>query len=126
MIEDDKDTAFVYASALEAEGFEVFVSRNGEEGVNKALEIQPAVILVDLVLPPSDESFPDYARFRGLDVLKKLKENGRTAHIPVIVLSNIELADVHTDAIKLGAARVLSKTDLPAHQLPSIVTEFIR
>ena len=57
--------------------YEFFVSTDGLSGFNKACELKPHIILLDLTLPV----------LKGYEVIEKLKNCEETAHIPVIALS---------------------------------------
>ena len=57
--------------------FCVFTASNGEEGLNSALINQPDLIISDIVMPVMD----------GVSMLKRLRENIQTSHIPVVLLT---------------------------------------
>jgi DNA-binding response OmpR family regulator len=77
VIEDDPWTRTTEAALLVEEGYAVAEARNGDEGLRLALQHNPDVILLDLALPTTS----------GLDVLRELKGNPTTQHIPVLVVS---------------------------------------
>jgi two-component system, OmpR family, phosphate regulon response regulator PhoB len=77
IIEDEKDLAELVAYNLEKEGFHPLIACDGIIGLEKALTDAPDLILLDLMLP----GMP------GIDVCKSLKNNDRTARIPVIMLT---------------------------------------
>ena len=62
---------------LEASGYETLEAADGEAGLDLAARHVPDVILLDLALPERT----------GEDVLRALKEDERTRHIPVLVIS---------------------------------------
>ncbi|PIR05348.1 response regulator [Candidatus Kuenenbacteria bacterium CG11_big_fil_rev_8_21_14_0_20_37_9] len=72
---------------------------DGEEGLRKARESKPDLIILDLILPKLD----------GFNVLREIKKDNAIKHIPVIVLTN--LSDVTDKAIELGADKCLVKSD---------------
>lgn len=76
-VEDNEDNVFMLTRRLTKRGFEVVVAGNGEEGVARATEEQPGLILMDLSLPVLD----------GWEATRQLKSNPATQHIPVIALS---------------------------------------
>ena len=59
-------------------GYEIHVARNGREGVERAVEVRPDVILVDFIMP----------EMNGLQVCKALQENPVTREIPIILVSS--------------------------------------
>lgn len=80
IIEDD----FSYASLLEKmfseEKYEVFVAKNGEEGLKLSDEKKPDIILLDIRMPVMD----------GREMLKRLREKEFGADVKVIFLTNLE------------------------------------
>jgi len=79
-IDDDEDLLELLASSLEPAGFRVVQCRDGESGLAKARELNPYAVTLDIKLPHLD----------GWSVLQELKNDPRTADIPVIVLSVID------------------------------------
>lgn len=77
VIEDDRAIANMLQATLQLEGYEAVVSRNGEEGLECALREVPELILLDLILPGID----------GFEVLRRLRADPKSEHIPVIILS---------------------------------------
>ena len=100
-IEDEPALQTAFTDAITDSGYQTFSALDGEIGVNVAIKEMPDLILLDLILPKMD----------GFAVLESLKKNLETAHIPVIVLSNLgEAGDVQR-AIELGAQSYLVKTN---------------
>jgi len=77
VIDDEDDIRELCRVNLEFEGFEVFDARNGPTGLEVALRKRPDVIFLDLMMPDMD----------GWEVLRRLKEDDTTAHIPVVLLT---------------------------------------
>ena len=99
IIEDDKFLRELLQVKLKKENFSVFVAVNGEEGIKKAQEEQPDLILLDLILPNID----------GFEVLKRIRDNPAIAAIKVIVLSNLGQKEDVERALNLGAVDYLVK-----------------
>ena len=76
-VEDNDDNVFMLTHRLQRKGYEVVVANDGEQGVARASEDQPALILMDLSLPVLD----------GWEATRKLKADPVTKDIPVIALS---------------------------------------
>jgi CheY-like chemotaxis protein len=76
-VEDNEDNVFMLTHRLSRRGYEVVVAGDGEQGVARATEEQPALILMDLSLPVLD----------GWEATRQLKSNPVTQNIPVIALS---------------------------------------
>ena len=112
LIEDDPFLIDIYTTKLKESGFSVEVATNGEEGIIKAKEVKPKLIVLDIVLPQID----------GWEILKKIKQDENLKKIPVIILSNLGQKSEVEKGIKLGAVKYLIK----AHFAPSEVSEEIK
>jgi DNA-binding response OmpR family regulator len=96
VIDDDLDLLRLAKASLERDGFTVLTATTGREGTRVAARRLPDVILLDLMLPDGS----------GLAVLRTLKAEASTRHIPVLVVS-ISEEGIH--ALSLGAAEWLRK-----------------
>ena len=76
-VEDNDDNVFMLTHRLSRKGYEVVVAGDGEQGVARANEEKPALILMDLSLPVLD----------GWEATRRLKSDPATQNIPVIALS---------------------------------------
>ncbi len=76
-VEDNEDNVFMLTRRLKKRGYEVIVAGDGEEGVARANEEQPGLIIMDLSLPVLD----------GWEATRRLKADPATQNIPVIALS---------------------------------------
>ena len=101
-IDDNPDSIDLIRKYLEKD-YKVMGVFNSEEAVNKAKEIKPVAITLDIMMPKKD----------GWQVLKELKENEETKDIPVIIVSII---DNKTLAFSLGATDYFVKP-LDGHTL---------
>lgn len=99
--EDDKLISNSLSDALKAAGFEAVAAFDGEEAVAKAKEIQPDLLLLDIMMPKLD----------GISVLWEMKANPETAKVPVIVLTNIADAETISKIVEAGASDYLLKSD---------------
>lgn len=112
LIEDDPDQIFMYQNKFELEGFALFSTRRGDEGIAAAKVRKPDIILLDLVLIAES----------GLDVLQKLKQDNETKKIPVVILTNLVKKEAMEKARTLGAADFVVKTDV----MPGGVVQKVR
>lgn len=103
VIDDDKDIRTVITEILDQSGYEVFTASSGQQGLDLAGQIQPHLIVLDLMMPGMD----------GWTVLTKLQHKPTLADIPVIILSGASGLEM---AMSLGAAAVLFKP-VDANQL---------
>jgi CheY-like chemotaxis protein len=79
LIEDSKFIRVTSQRELTKAGYTVLMAADGEHGLRMARENMPDLILLDMMLPI----------IAGADVLRALKENALTKHIPVIILSSL-------------------------------------
>ncbi len=98
LIEDNWDVLEYLKSILE-KNYKIEVARNGEEGVNVAIEKIPDLIISDVVMPKKN----------GYEVLELIKENEKTSHIPFILLTAKIAQQDKLDGLALGADAYLSK-----------------
>ena len=100
LIEDNQETSHAYSDYL-VEQYEVRIARSAAEGLTVAVEYQPDIILLDIMLPGGKN---------GFDFLKDLKNNKNIAHIPVIVLTNLD--DQRETALESGARACFVKANV--------------
>lgn len=77
VVDDNADTVGMLKTFLEKAGFEVGSAPNGQEGYQKAQELMPDLILLDIMMPTMD----------GFTMNQHLKQNSKTQNIPVIIIS---------------------------------------
>src|SRR5262245_43295655 len=99
IIEDEKLTIVWTQMVLEAAGFRVESATNGEEGIAKARELGPDLILLDIMMPGID----------GWETLTRLKRDAHTAGIPVIIFTAREHSRGHQKSTEMGAADYFRK-----------------
>jgi DNA-binding response OmpR family regulator len=101
IVEDEEVLRGVLKDRFENEDFDVIVAKDGEEGLLTALEKQPDVILLDIIMPKMD----------GLAMLKKLRTYDRGKNVRVVVMTNVnDSKEVH-EALANGARDFLVKSD---------------
>ena len=93
IIDDTSDILQVVARRLQSWGYEPLTAESGEEGLRLAEEQVPDLILLDIMMP----------KMKGREACAHLKANPKTAHIPVIFLTALGLADHVTSGMQLGA-----------------------
>lgn len=103
-VEDDPDFQHLIATALEGAGFEMRCAYDGIQGRDLALSQPPDLILLDMMLPG----------LSGLEVIKCLKSNEETRHVPIIVLTAFPAIDgfFENEVKSHGAALYMRK---PVH-----------
>jgi len=113
--EDDRFLRKAAEMALKRQGYTVLTAADGEEALRAARTELPDLILLDLIMP----------KLNGFDVLQALKKETPTAHIPVIILSNLGQDRDVQQAMDAGAAAYFIKTDLSLQALGQRVEVFL-
>jgi CheY-like chemotaxis protein len=103
VVDDYEDAREMYAEYLRFCGFRVAEARNGNEALEQAFTLMPALILMDLSLPGMD----------GWEATRQLKADKRTRHIPVVALTGHALAGASEGAKKAGCDSFVTKPCLP-------------
>jgi CheY-like chemotaxis protein len=103
VVEDYPDAREMYVEYLKFSGFRVAEARNGVEALDRAFELHPDVILMDLALPRMD----------GWEATRRLKTDARTQSIPVVALTGHALAGHVEGAKEAGCDVFVSKPCLP-------------
>jgi DNA-binding response OmpR family regulator len=107
IVEDEEILLTALSEELKQEGFQVVGAKDGVEGVEKAKNEAPHLILLDLVMP----------RLDGIGALKELKAQPETKDIPVVILTNLSDYDKISDALTLGAMDYLVKANYRLEEL---------
>jgi CheY-like chemotaxis protein len=103
VVEDYQDAREMYAAYLQFSGFDVAEASNGIEAVEKATELLPDIVLMDLALPRMD----------GWEATRRLKGDARTRHIPIVALTGHALAGHAEGAREAGCDSFVTKPCLP-------------
>ena len=104
IIDDDVDTLKLVGLMLERQGYEIAVASNGTIGLNKAAEVKPELILLDVMMPDLD----------GYEVTKRLRSDPALAHIPIIMFTAKTMVDDKVAGFEAGVDDYLTKPTHPA------------
>lgn len=99
LVEDNEDNLVVYRTILDHVGYQVLEARDGEEGVNRAREEHPDLILMDISIPKID----------GWEATRRLKADRATRDIPIIALTAHALEEDRERALAAGCDGYLAK-----------------
>jgi len=99
IVDDEADLVSVLRIGLEIEGFEVIAASDGEEGLRKAREDRPELVVLDLMLPKLD----------GYRVCRALKFDERYRNLPIVILSARSGEQDRRLAFDMGADAFVSK-----------------
>jgi DNA-binding response OmpR family regulator len=114
-IEDDPLIIKIYTTRLTKDGHEVFAAENGEEGIKKAIEIIPDIVVLDVMMPRMD----------GFEVLKKIRENEKLKDKPVIMYSNLNNEEEMERARHMGVNEFLIKANLSPSQMVGKIKQYL-
>jgi two-component system alkaline phosphatase synthesis response regulator PhoP len=103
VIEDEHDVAELLRFNLGKEGYEVFVSGNGADGLRTARETHPDLILLDVMVP----------QLNGWEVCRRLKEDADTRAIPIIMVTGRAEEGDKVLGFELGADDYVTKPFSP-------------
>lgn len=103
LVDDSDDIRELWRLWLTSWGFTVEEARDGYQALQAARRSAPALILMDLWMPVVD----------GVEALKLLKADARTAHVPVVAMSAQSSSPNAATVVAAGADAVLLKTSDP-------------
>ena len=104
IIDDDVDTLRLVGLMLQRQGYQISAAANGQQGLDKALEESPDLILLDVMMPDMD----------GYEVTRKLREDPQTADIPIIMFTAKTQLDDKVAGFDMGADDYLTKPTHPS------------
>ncbi len=115
VIEDVSALRQALAKKLSREGFAVLEAGDGLEGLEMALQHQPDLLLLDILMPKMD----------GLTVYKKLQQDSWGITVPVIILTNLVDEDYINDSLETGSGsyEYLVKSDWKLEDIVKKVRE---
>lgn len=101
--EDERDIRDLIAYVLKYAGFEVEVAANGAEAVEKAPQVKPDLILLDVRMP----------RMTGYEACRQLKAMPEVQHVPVVFLSAKGQDNEIDEGLEVGAKDYILKPFAP-------------
>lgn len=109
IIDDDVDTLRLVGLMLQRQGYQIIAASNGSQGLAKALEERPNLILLDVMMPDMD----------GYEVTRRLRKNPATVAIPILMFTAKSQLDDKVSGFEVGADDYLTKpthpTELQSH-----------
>ncbi|HDS06616.1 MAG TPA: hybrid sensor histidine kinase/response regulator [Bacteroides sp.] len=115
VVEDDLEMCGYLQGMLEPV-YQVHISKDGIDGWNKALQLTPDLIITDIMMPGMD----------GIELTEKIKDEFKTCHIPVIMLSSRSEVESQVEGLQTGAEAYISKpfhTELLISQVQSLLSQ---
>ena len=114
--EDVRVIAFKMAQALQAAGYTVETAADGEECLDKARQMLPDLVVLDIMMP----------KMHGIEVLKTMRDEHRTARTGVIVCTAKDFKTEHDEAARLGVFAFMTKPFEPAALVKKVEAYFAR
>ena len=102
-VEDNEPNRMLVRDLLKRTTYNLIEAFDGEEGVAKALEVRPGLILMDVQLP----------KISGLEAIRRLRTEPVTAETPIIAITSFALSGDDQKAKEVGATAYLSKPYSP-------------
>jgi CheY-like chemotaxis protein len=114
LVEDEEIVIGLLQKKLSKEGYEVSVATNGEEGLKVMQQVNPDLILLDIIMP----------RMGGFEVMEEMNKDPELKKIPIIVISNSGQPVELDKAQQLGAKDWLIKTEFdPQEVLDKVIKQ---
>ena len=110
VVDDFDDARELYCACLEQAGYRTAEARNGAEAIERAIDLRPDVVLLDLAMPVLD----------GVEAARRLKADERTRDSRLLALTGFAVARYADAARGAGCERVLIKPVLPSDLVSAI------
>ena len=115
IVEDDALMGRMYEKIFSHENHEVEISINGEEGLKKAKEWKPDIVLLDIMMPIMN----------GFQVLESMKIDPTLSNIPIVMLTNLAGDQDIEEAKEKGAADYIVKSNYTPRQILDMVKKIL-
>ena len=120
VVEDDPDTRRRLHNMLSEEGWEVDEAENGRLALDRLSDVQPNLILLDLMMPEMD----------GFEFLVELRNNQQRKTIPVVVVTGADLSDADHRNLNGGVEKILRKSAYSREELfeevRAVVAQYVK
>ena len=114
-IEDNPDNMILVKRILEIEGYEVIGALTGREGLTKAMQNKPDIVITDINLPDID----------GYEITHNLKTDKTTAHIPVVAMTANVMQKDRENVFGAGCDGYITKP-IDVDELPEQIESFLK
>jgi len=116
VVDDSPTELHIFKKILEKQGYDILFAKDGQEGLELAIQKHPDLILMDVVMPV----------LNGFQATRKLKNNEKTADIPVIMVTTKDQKTDMNWGMRQGANEYLVKPVAPAellHKIKALLNE---
>lgn len=97
--DDDRFYIQIFSDLISGLGYECVAASNGAEAIEKVMDCQPDILIVDVVMPGMD----------GFEVTRRLKNDPATMHIPVVIVTSLTDRSSKLKGLESGADELLNK-----------------
>jgi pilus assembly protein CpaE len=104
IIDDDLDTLRLVGLMLQRQGYKITAASSGQQGLDRAFEDTPHLILLDIMMPNMD----------GYEVARRLRDNSTTADVPILMFTAKTQLDDKVAGFEVGADDYLTKPTHPS------------
>ncbi|HEX9331722.1 MAG TPA: response regulator [Anaerolineales bacterium] len=116
IIDDDLDTLRLVGLMLQRQGYQISAATNGQQGLEKAFEEDPDLILLDVMMPDMD----------GYEVTRRLRQNPSTLETPILMFTAKTQLDDKVIGFEVGANDYLTKPTHPSELQARVKTLLAR
>lgn len=116
IVDDDLDTLRLVGLMLQRQGYQISAATNGQQGLEKAFEEDPDLILLDVMMPDID----------GYEVTRRLRQNPATAETPILMFTAKSQLDDKVIGFEAGVNDYLTKPTHPSELQARVKTLLAR
>lgn len=99
LVDDDPYNLVTLESMLRPEGYTLFLAEDGEQGVQKAREIEPDVVVLDVMMP----------RMNGFEACRRIRNDPVIGRVPVLLLTALDDPESRLEGLRGGADDFITK-----------------
>src|ERR1043165_9190927 len=116
IIDDDLDTLRLVGLMLQRQGYQISAATNGQQGLDKAFDEHPDLILLDVMMPDMD----------GYEVTRRLRQNPFTVNTPILMFTAKSQLNDKVVGFEVGANDYLTKPTHPSELQARVKTLLAR
>ena len=113
--DDDRDICELIKLQLSRNGFDVFITDNGQTAIDLIVEHEPAIALLDIMMP----------KLSGLEVARQIRGNPKLATVSIMLISARSSGRIESDLDDIGISDYISKPFSP-QELVQRINEVIK
>ncbi len=99
LVDDDPYNLVTLEAMLRPEGYTLFLAEDGEQAVQKAREIEPDVVVLDVMMP----------RMNGFDACRRIRSDPAIGRVPILLLTALDDPDSRLEGLRGGADDFITK-----------------